>query len=152
MSAGLIALLTLSVIAGCSGNTFKMGACPRVVVMDQFDFDRFSGEWYVIQRFNPMATCTKFEIEKGSDGVFTVNETSRPLGLNFGSFHTEHLRSGRHRLRQVRRRLGMRPRAVRERAERRHPLQTALPGLGHHQEGEGHLEGNAHRHEPDGQC
>ncbi|KAF8794493.1 apolipoprotein D-like [Argiope bruennichi] len=92
MSVGLIAVLTLSVIAGCYGNTFKMGACPRVVVMDQFDFDRYSGEWYVIQRFNPMATCTKYAIEKGPDGVYTVNETSRPLGLNFG-FHQQYIKA-----------------------------------------------------------
>ncbi|GFT44491.1 uncharacterized protein NPIL_603651 [Nephila pilipes] len=81
--AGVVVLL-LSVTVGCYGNSFKMGACPRVTVMEQVDFERFSGDWYVVKRFNPMATCTKLVIEKGSDDAYTINETSRPLGLNFG--------------------------------------------------------------------
>ncbi|GBM87943.1 hypothetical protein AVEN_131556-1, partial [Araneus ventricosus] len=39
-----------------------------------------------------MATCTKFAIEKSPDGVYTVNETSRPLGLNFG-FHQQYIKA-----------------------------------------------------------
>ncbi|GIY62650.1 uncharacterized protein CDAR_217361 [Caerostris darwini] len=92
MSGIVFAAVVVSLIAGCYGNTFKMGACPRVTVMDNLDFDRFSGEWYVVKRFNPMATCTKFVIEKGADDVYTVNETSRPLGLNFG-FHNQFIKA-----------------------------------------------------------
>ncbi|KAG8193440.1 hypothetical protein JTE90_005087 [Oedothorax gibbosus] len=92
MSLVIVLACVLAAVGGCHGNTFRMGACPRVTVMEQVDFDKFSGEWYVIQRYNPMATCTKMVIEKGTDGTYAVNETSRPLGLNFG-FHNQYMKA-----------------------------------------------------------
>ncbi|XP_054707545.1 apolipoprotein D-like [Uloborus diversus] len=85
------ATLFLALVAYCSGNSYKMGSCPRVVVMKSLDFDQFTGNWYVVQRFNPMATCTKISIEKDAEDQVMVNETSRPFGLNFG-YHTQYLK------------------------------------------------------------
>ncbi|XP_015904925.1 apolipoprotein D [Parasteatoda tepidariorum] len=89
-SLGVFAFV-LCIVAGCHGNTFKLGACPRVVVMNNLDFDQFLGEWYVVQRFNPMATCTKILYNKTSDDSYTISEKSRPLGLNF-NFHYQFIK------------------------------------------------------------
>ncbi|KFM71663.1 Apolipoprotein D, partial [Stegodyphus mimosarum] len=92
MSVMLVLAVVLSVLAGCHANSYRMGGCPRVTVMKSLDFDRFSGDWYVVKRFNPMATCTKISIEKGPEDVYTVNETSRPFGLNLG-FNNQYMKA-----------------------------------------------------------
>lgn len=90
-SACVVVVLLCSLVASCTANTYRMGGCPRVHVMKTIDFDKFLGDWNVIQRFNPMATCTKISIEKGEDDQYFVNETSRPFGLNF-NFHTQYVK------------------------------------------------------------
>ncbi|XP_015904924.1 uncharacterized protein [Parasteatoda tepidariorum] len=84
-----VLLKTFFIIALCRGSDFKYGGCPKVVVMNNLDFDRFSGIWYVIQRYSPKATCTKIIFEKAPDGTYTMNETGRLLGLNSNTFDTK---------------------------------------------------------------
>jgi apolipoprotein D and lipocalin family protein len=88
----VLALLVCALVGTCAANTYRMGGCPRVSVMKNIDFEKFLGDWYVIQRFNPMATCTKLTIEKGPEDQYFVNETSRPFGFNL-NFHNQYLKA-----------------------------------------------------------
>lgn len=76
----------LAIFTMCSGGntSFKIRSCPRVEVMKSFDMEKFSGVWYVQQRYGPVSSCIKMIIEKAEEGEYKITESGVPFGINIG--------------------------------------------------------------------
>ncbi len=46
-----------------SGHVFRAGECPEIEPMQDFDPEKFVGEWNVIQKFRTTSECIKEEIK-----------------------------------------------------------------------------------------
>jgi len=80
---GVLLVLTVSV----NGHVFKLGSCPRVEAVESFDYDKFLGPWYVIEKFDTSSSCMMYEFAKRGDGSKYVREKSHPMGIDtFGKF------------------------------------------------------------------
>ncbi|ROT83408.1 apolipoprotein D [Penaeus vannamei] len=61
-------LVTLAAVTAPSlGHEILWGSCPSVKPVADFDMERFSGLWYVIEKFDNDERCVTWNISKGSD-------------------------------------------------------------------------------------
>ncbi|XP_076347314.1 apolipoprotein D-like [Tachypleus tridentatus] len=73
------------------GRVFKLGSCPNVQVQENFNINKFLGQWYVIQRFQSSSQCLTQNITV-EDGDYYLSENgqllnSDLLGINHISNH-----------------------------------------------------------------
>ncbi|XP_022241422.1 apolipoprotein D-like [Limulus polyphemus] len=73
------------------GRVFKLGSCPNVEVQENFNLNKFIGQWYVIQRFQSSSQCLTQNITV-EDGDYYLSEngqllSSDLLGINQVSTH-----------------------------------------------------------------
>ena len=78
-SAFNYSLLLSAVISLVGCHVFRLGECPEVEPMPDFDIDRFLGEWYVVQKFRSASDCVKENFTRIGDH-FYVRSSARPLG------------------------------------------------------------------------
>ncbi len=74
----IFSILTISLSLG-SCHVFRMGECPEVEAMANFQMDRFLGEWYIVQKFRSASDCVKENFSKIDDQYY-VSRTSKPFG------------------------------------------------------------------------
>ncbi|XP_042875988.1 uncharacterized protein LOC122255772 [Penaeus japonicus] len=60
-------LLVLAAAAPSRAHEIFWGSCPSVKPVADFDMERFSGLWYVIEKFDNGESCVTWNISKGSD-------------------------------------------------------------------------------------
>jgi len=70
--------LAMSLSLG-SCHVFRLGECPEVQPMADFQMDKFLGEWYIIQKFRSASDCVKENFTKIHDQYY-VRRTSKPFG------------------------------------------------------------------------
>ena len=62
-----------------NGHVFRLGQCPEVEPMADFEVDRFLGEWFIIQKFRSASDCVRENFTKVDDSYF-VRRSARPFG------------------------------------------------------------------------
>jgi len=69
------------IISGTLGacHVFRLGECPQVESMPDFQMDRFLGEWHIVQKFRSASDCVNENFTKINDQYY-VTRTSKPLG------------------------------------------------------------------------
>ncbi len=60
-------------------HVFRLGECPEVEPMANFEMDKFLGEWFIIQKFRSASDCVRENFTKINDQYF-VSRTSKPFG------------------------------------------------------------------------
>lgn len=66
---------------GALAHQYGMGACPpSVPFKDNFDIEKFLGEWFVIQKSSSLMSCLKVNITRGTGENLKISEYRR-MGL-----------------------------------------------------------------------
>ncbi|XP_015794744.1 apolipoprotein D [Tetranychus urticae] len=73
--------ILLTLLSSSYGHILRMGDCPDVEVMRNFDMDKFLGKWFVLQKFRTMSNCMAEEITKDENGDYHISEFLVPLGV-----------------------------------------------------------------------
>jgi len=62
--------------ASVSGHDSYLGKCPNFKPMDGFDFDRFIGRWYAVEKFDTSSRCLTYDFNENELGEREVLQTS----------------------------------------------------------------------------
>lgn len=66
-------LITLAFLTcACHSFIYRLGECPQVDPMKDFNIEKFSGEWFVIQKFRTAEECIKENITLENDDKYYI--------------------------------------------------------------------------------
>ncbi|XP_022250524.1 apolipoprotein D-like [Limulus polyphemus] len=78
----LVLVYTTTVSKLVNGHVFKLGSCPNVEVQEDFNLDKFLGQWYVIQRFQTNSQCLKQNVTE-ENGVYYLSQNRQFFDTDF---------------------------------------------------------------------
>ncbi|CAL4150801.1 unnamed protein product, partial [Meganyctiphanes norvegica] len=67
-------LVLVAVVGSVTSHSIDMGSCPRITPQPDFDLQRFTGTWYVIEVFGRQSKCFTLTFNQVTDQTLTVTE------------------------------------------------------------------------------
>ncbi|KAI1290428.1 Apolipoprotein D [Halotydeus destructor] len=80
MASYLSFMVALVLLCTVHGHVFKFGDCPSVDVMKDFEMKKFTGAWYVVQKFRTSSNCVRENITSEGDSYY-ITEQLEPIGV-----------------------------------------------------------------------
>jgi len=69
-------LLVLATLGSVTCHDHYLGKCPDFKPMEGFDFDRFVGRWYAVEKFDTSSRCLTYDFNESEMGEREVVQTS----------------------------------------------------------------------------